>query len=609
MADETSTFAVALEDGTSDVARDAASALEELKSALVGDMAALSEMNKALRNLKSAGLQGTDQFKRLTDQVKAQKAQIGATQQSVLKLGGGFKKAKPPVDDFADFKNVLGQLGGPLNGLLGKLGGLKGVLGVGVLAAGALAFAAGLTAVAAAALMATAALLKYGIAAGDARRNERLALEGLTKVRNWYGIAAGKATDLQAAIDKVSDSSSLGREKINELAAGLYRSNLRGAALEQALEGVATATDVAGEAQGEFYRAMFMGAGRYGGSTKKVLDDVRARFGGIAKMKSLSLDSQTRKMRENFARIFAGLNVDKFLGGLKLVTDLFSQTTSTGKALKVIVETLFQPMIDFIGNQGILVKRFFQGLVIGALLLAIGVLKVRKVLKEAFGDTEILKGIDLQKTAVLLGAAALGALVGALVGLAAALALVAAPFVLAAAQMYGWYRAVVGVYDLIAGIDFAEVGTNLINGFINGIKSGVARAVSAVRELGDKALKALKEKLQIFSPSRAFAKLGVQIPRGVAVGVRAGTGEAAGAVRQMAARTEGEYEPGTEGGGASGGRAAAPAGAPSLSVVIQQLVLQAASGEPKAHQEAIEDGLGRVLERVLAQLGGRPATA
>ena len=160
MADETSTFAVALEDGTSDVAKDAAGALEELKAALLGDMAALSEMNKALRNLKAAGLQGTDQFKHLTDQVKAQKAQIGATQQSVLKMGGSFKKAAPPTEEFGAFKDVLGRVGGPLNGLVGKLGDLKGLLGSGLLAAGAVAFAAGLAAVAVAALAAYAALLK-----------------------------------------------------------------------------------------------------------------------------------------------------------------------------------------------------------------------------------------------------------------------------------------------------------------------------------------------------------------------------------------------------------------------------------------------------------------
>ncbi|MDF3069180.1 MAG: Minor tail protein [Polyangiaceae bacterium] len=604
MADQTSTFAVALEDGTSEVAKDAASALEHLKSALQDDMAALKGMNQAMRNLKSAGLEGTAQFKALKDEITAQKAAIGAAQQSMIKHGGSVKDivrgelaaakaAQRLKEDLSAAKEAEDAAAKAAKEMAAQAKEMAAQKAAAVKAS--LAYAAAFAAVAVAAVRAAAAVLSYAISSSDARRNERLALEGLTKTRNWYGLAAGSASDLQAAIDRVGDSSSLGRDKLVEMASGLYRANLRGAALEQALEGVATASDVAGDAQGEMYRAMFVSAGAYGKNTKQVLDEVRARFGAIAKMKALSLDAQSRKMRENFARIFSGLNLDSFLGVLKQANDMFSQTTSSGRALKTIVESLFQPLIDFVGGQGVLVKRFFQGATIAALLMTIGVLKIRNALRSAFGDSEILQSLDMQTAALYLGAAAFGALAGVVAGLAAAFVILVAPIALAAVRLYGFYRIVMGAWDTLSNLDFGEIGRNLINGFVNGIKSGVNAAVSAVEAMGDRAMTALKKKLQIFSPSRAFAKLGMQIPRGVAVGVTAGTGEATGAIRQMAAKTEGAYgtEPGAGGDATAGGRA------PSNSVNVNLVVNVTAKGDDA---QSVGESVGEIVRRELKQL-------
>lgn len=622
MADEVSTFAVALEDGTSDVAKDAAGALEELKSALMDDMAALKGMNAALRNLKNAGLAGSNQAKALTDEIAAQKAAIGATQNAMIKLRGSVKglvedelaaaraakaldaqlAAQKAAEDAAvkaakEHKRQLKEWKAHLNEV--KTAEKEAAAERAAALKAGLAYAAAFAAVAVAVGKAVSALASYALASADARRNERLALEGLTKTRNWYGIAAGKASDLQTAIDRVSDSSSVGRDKLVEMASGLYRANLRGAALEQALEGVATASDVAGDAQGEMYRAMFVSAGAYGKNTKQVLDEVRARFGAVAKMKALSLDAQSRKMRENFARIFSGLNLDSFLGVLKQANDMFSQTTSSGRALKLIVERLFQPLLDFVGGQGLLVKRFFQGATIAALLLMIGVLKVRNALRSAFGDSEILQSLDMQKAALYLGAAAFGALAGVVLGLAAAFVVLVTPLALAAMRLYGFYKMVTGAWDAISNLDFGQIGRNLVDGFVNGIKSGVSFAVNAVEEMGDRAMTALKKKLQIFSPSRAFAKLGLQIPRGVAVGVTAGTGEATGAIRQMAAKTEGEYSTAAETHSNGGGRG----GSNSINVNLVVNV-QAKENDAPAIGLSVRDEVAKVLEGVLFQLGG-----
>ena len=79
MADVKSTYAIDLEDGTSGAAESAASALTNLKRRLDQDTAALSEMNKALRNLKGGSNASLEQVTALTEQIKQRWHKIDVT--------------------------------------------------------------------------------------------------------------------------------------------------------------------------------------------------------------------------------------------------------------------------------------------------------------------------------------------------------------------------------------------------------------------------------------------------------------------------------------------------------------------------------------------------
>ena len=70
------------------------------------------------------------------------------------------------------------------------------------------------------------------------------------------------------------------------------------------------------------------------------------------------------------------------------------------------------------------------------------------------------------------------------------------------------------------GIDWGELGDNIIDGIYNGIVNGVQSIINAAKNLADSALSGAKEALAIHSPSRRFRdEVGAQIPPGIALGV------------------------------------------------------------------------------------------
>jgi hypothetical protein len=525
-ADETATFAIDLQDGTSGPAEAAAKALEGLKRKIDADTTALGQMQKALRNLKQATVPNLPQIAELGKRIDAQKQSIAGAQSSYISLGGNFDKGKRGASGFAarlgDLSKVAQGMPGPVGGLVSRFQSLSGILARGAMVAGIAAIAAVLVAVAVAAVVAAAALLKYGIASANARRSELLRLEGLTKMRNWYGIAAGNAKGMQAAIDKVSGSTSLGRDKLSEYTSELYKMGLRGDNLALALEGAAIKGAVLGDESAKGFMAMAAGAAMAGGSVKRLSDDVKARLGGIAAAQLLDLNVQAEKMRENFGALFSALKIEPLLKGISAVTSLFSQSTRSGQALKAIMGAVFQPIVDSITYVMPIVKRFFQGVIIASLLVGIAVLRVRKWLRETFGDSQLVSRTYLMRGALLAGAAAVGvfllllspfiAMVGALAGQL---------FLAAAAATFVWKWLGKG-YDAIKNLDWGKLGRSIVEGLVGGLKASAKWLIDTISKLGTDALDALSRKLGIASPSKAFARLGLAIPQGITTGVEAG---------------------------------------------------------------------------------------
>lgn len=611
MADASATFEINLQDGTSGAAEHASNALARLRRSIDADTKALAEMQRAMKNLQGGTVVNVEQFRQLKAQIDEKKASIAQAQSAFISLGGAFNKTRPPTDKFKEFLRVSQSMPGPLGGIVGSFGKLKELLAGSAMTIALIGIAAGFTALVVAAGLATAALLKYGIAQANATRAELLRLEAMTKMRSLWGFAAGSASELQNAIDRISDSTSLGRDKVAEYGMQLYRMGLRGENLSEALEGAAIKGAVLGDEAARGFMGWAAGANMAGRSVKRLTDDVRARFGAVAAKLMLDLDVQAKKLRENFSKLFGGLRIEGFLSALSSVTQLFSQNTATGRALKAIMATVFQPMVDAIASTGPVAKRFFQGMVIAGLMFGIVVLRIRKWFRDSFGSSEALKGLDMTKAALYAGVAAavlLGvafvaagiALVGAVIfalpfiwsmvaGLAAMALnaiIIAAPFILGAIAIGALIAAGYQLYRLWKEIDWKSLGKSIVDGIVNGLKNGARWVIDTVRGLGTSVMNAFKEKLGISSPSQVFAQLGVAIPEGVEKGIAAGAPAADEAAAGMV---------GVPAGGRAGG------GAVSVTIGDVHLHSSAENGAELAADFRRE--LERLLSGIAIQLG------
>lgn len=622
MADQTATFAIELEDATSGAAASAAQGLKRLREQIDGDKRALTQMQAAMRNLQGGTVVNVQQFKQLQQQILAKKSAIAQAQSSFLSLGGTFNKTGGSSQGLQAKLAALAQqsaaMPGPLGALASRFQALSAAVGGGAVAAGILAIVAALALLVAGTFAATNALARYGVAQADARRSELLRLEGLTKLRFWYATTAGNASEMQQAIDKVSASSALGRDKVAAYSEQLYRMGLRGENLSAALEGVAIKATVQGEAQANMFAGWAAGAARTGVSVRRLADDVKARLGGIAEKQMLSLTVQAQKQQEAFAALFSGLNIEPFLKAKKSINDLFAQSTASGRALKQLLTLLVQPLVNAVTAAAPIVKRFFQGVILAGQRMVIAILEVRAAFKRTFGGGgEGFKGIDLARAALYAGSVVASLFAAALGYVAVAAIGFSAPFLLAAAAIYAVINTGRLLYDLWKEIDWKGLGTSIWQGIVGGLKSGAQWVVDAVTNIGHAASAAFKDALGIHSPSKAFANLGAAIPAGVTVGVEQGAPaarRAVGAILQApvvstargAVRDPSGGAPRITESAAPAQRSTSPRAAKSVAggtVTINQLHVHATSDKPRQLALDIKRELEAILEGVAIQLG------
>jgi hypothetical protein len=644
--DAQATFRIALEDATSGPAASSAAALDSLKGKIEADTNALKGLQLALRNLKGGGVAADSAVKGLKDRIAAQKATIAGTQAGILQLGGGMTKLKASTVAADGGLKGLGQafaaiaaaqkaspkgqaieaLREHVTGALGPLGRfvpmLKGAsAGSLALAAASVAVAAALVAVTAAVVGGIAALLRYGIAVADARRNELLRLEGLAKIRNfWSGFsatqknAAATASFLQSQIDRVSGSVAIGRDQVAGYAEQLFRMGLRGRNLQDALEGVAITAAVQGDAQAQAFAGWAAGANLTGQSVRALANDVKARLGGIAARQMLSLEVLSKKLHESFGMIFSGLKLDKLAAGVSKITELFSQSSASGRALKAIVEALFQPMIDGAGETAPIIKRFFQGIIIGALYVAIGIVKVRNWFRDTFGQSTVDR-IDKTRVALALGAFVVFSLAAAVGLLAVAVGLLLLPLFLLGAAFVAVIDGGIKLYNWIESVDWKALGISMIDGLVNGLVSASSRVWEAMKNVARGAVKAFKDTMGMHSPSRVMFGAGFFTGAGTALGIHASRPLVRNASHAMARDVQESSQPMYEGIGTYA-RSEATAAAPKAqgggeasgqrnTFTFGDINLQGGSGDAKAQAQSFRQALEEALMGVSVHLGAR----
>ena len=89
--------------------------------------------------------------------------------------------------------------------------------------------------------------------------------------------------------------------------------------------------------------------------------------------------------------------------------------------------------------------------------------------------------------------------------------------------------------------EFMSIGKDLIGGFINGIKSKIKEAANAARDVGKKALNAIKEFLGINSPSKELFAVGVFADEGLIKGMDSLSGDVADSAEGVADNALGSF--------------------------------------------------------------------
>lgn len=366
-----------------------------------------------------------------------------------------------------------------------------------------------------AAAAAAAAKMREQASAVDDLRRKSTAAEAAqrkltTSLKTLEGEAASAATEMKKttpAIDGTTNAlKGLGGgdkvEKIQKLKAAF--STLHGATLITAV-GVAAMT-----------AAMFAGVVAMGAFAVK---------SSPTNMQKLS--AAVDRVHKGFVALFSGIKLDKFIAALEDIMSLFDEGTSSASGLKKLVETILQPMIDAATFLAPYVKEMFKGMIHGALQVAIAVLKARNeifkmlppetraAIKEFIDHTFTLQNafklgtgiaIALAAVVVVLTVALAAMAVAELAALWPVLLIVAAVAAVIAAFVY-WDQIMANLSATFDGIkaDVANLASNLIDGLVNGIKSGAKWVIDALKNLAKSGVDAFKSALGISSPSKVFA--------------------------------------------------------------------------------------------------------
>lgn len=450
--------------------------------------AALVAEATALDKLKTSATKATEAEKALAKAIEDKKKsqeKAGQTKDATKDLlGDAFSKSLGKLGPVGD------KVGGVVSSLVsgfGKLGKTMadvGPEGAAVIAMAAVAASVALVTVAV--LAATVAMASWAVGLADTNRQSRLLAQGMTQ-------SVKSGTELDASIKSIARTLPISNEELSTLAKNFAYAGYRGKDLTNAIQQSATWA-------------------------------ARLKFGPNFRAEMLSLDEQSKVFHANLLNIFGGLKIDGLLGALQKMIALFDDTTASGRAIKVIFESLFQPIIDGATGAQFTVEAFF-------LKLEIWSLKALITIKEHW---ELVKAIFIGVAATAGGflVAALASLVPIVFSLGAAVLAATWPFLAIGAAVGA---VAVGIYELIEHWGavkkfFADVGswagnvaTAIVDGLVNGLLNGGSAVLEAMKNLILHPVDTIKDFLGIHSPSKLFMDIGMQTGAGMEIGVDRGT--------------------------------------------------------------------------------------
>lgn len=538
-----------------------AASLENLQDALEADKQAVKDLQESIRLLRGATSASAETIDEMKNRLAVAKNTMAGTAAQIIKAGGSMHKTKAETKGAtSSIREMLGaasKAGGPLGELAGVGGRAAAAMGsVGVAGGIALAVAA-MAALPAAVGAAVASLSKLAIGFADVRREQMIQLEGMTRIRHWWGYIPGSASDVQEAIDRVSDSTATGRDKIAQYAQELYRMGLRGANLESMLEATSMKFSIQGEEAADRFKGMAFGARMLGMSIKQMADTAKARLQDLNARQVIGFGVQMRKLKDSLPRLFDSVKIDGFLVSMRKVTSLFSLSTQTGKSLQAAIGSIFSTILGSSGSSGDVFRDLIRGMVLGLTNFAITLtdieitwLKTKNSFKSLFPDEKSLFGMAITTSEIFENT--LWGIVHASVGCALALGAVGAvlyygiikPFVFTSTVIW---EAIKTVWSFATGVakavnmilsplslignlatsigaawrnSWKGGGSAIVQGIIDGIKADFGAAKNAITDLGGNLKGWFEQALGIHSPSRAFRVSAANIPRGAALGIQ-----------------------------------------------------------------------------------------
>lgn len=645
-SEEKASFTIELEDNASDSVDSAADALRNLQKEINADKRELQQLQAAMKNLQLGTVVNVQQFRELSNAISSKRSAIATAQAQFIDLGGSFKKAAPVASGFkakiealeakladaaaatkrdADATKALAARNADLVSTAGQLPGIFGKIASGLtaLATGTALTIAGIVALAAAfgllvlsIAKATIATAKYTIEQANARRAELLRLDGISRIRTAYsmayGLARNKAEDLQSAIDEVSASVSISRDKVVQYATQLDRMGVRGANFKKALQGIGTVASAAGDEQAGMFAQWYAAYSLTGQSVDKLSEKIKNRWGGIVVKQMRDVTVVAQKQEEALSRLFSRVDIEAYTKANQELGSMFAETTAAGKAFKALLPGILQPLIDGATLWARIQKRFWQGMILGALEVGIALLKLRNLFRKVFGpdtfkgltdnlDVFVYAGIGAFGTILLL-VLAIGAVLATLaVAFLIALAPVIGAFVVLGLLVYGLVTAFNAAYDFIANMDWGGLWDGILQSLTKFGDAAYEAVTTVFSDLAAGAAKAFKEALGIASPSKVFAQFGKDITAGVTIGVKAGAVDAQAAVDGMISVPRDGTDPASQvaqpdaakSGGAAGGG----------SVTIGELHVHSTATDAKGLAVSIKQELESILEGVALQMG------
>lgn len=610
-------------------AKDAATSEDKLGTSLKNVRKLTRETSKAQKEAeriaKEQAAAVSDAAKKAEDAIKAQ---ADAQDRAARESRAAFNDGREGLNKFG------GALGGLSSRILGPIEGfrkLSGSLGTGktmaLLATGAVvALTVAVIAAAVAFAAGVVAVAQWAVGLADSARNAGLAKEAMEAMHP-------ELIPLGREIDSISKDTGMMGDELRELSGALKEAKVSAKDMPAALRAAALAETALGKGgSGDFLKDIKEGKV----AVADLASETQKKLGGIVARQMMGLGAQTETLKRNIGGVFGGLDIQPVLNGMQTLVALFDQNTASGRAMKAIFESVFQPLISQAENAGYVIEAFVLGFEIGLVKLYIKLKPAIKKIQELFGfeDTNLWDTLNDAKAlgetlapvfvamaaAFVVVTAAVFAVVGAfgalfvffemlpfmVVDAVAALLTSAAKMAVNIKQAIT--QGIADAIDYVRSIDFAQVGRDIIAGFVRGVTESAHFVKESVSRAIQGAIDAAKHLLDSHSPSRVFMDLGGDTAEGYAIGVDDTAEEAHAAVENLVSPLSAQDAlSGNAGAVAPAKPAASPAATPPASAglnlagaVFHFYGVEGAEDSERRFSEV----LTRLIEGDAAQLGG-----